>query len=195
MWRPPGCGGPWAAFSSGAVEAHPTLEYQHIKGDKTCGGPLVVEAPGQPSVVEPGVPGMERKEWVTGRREREGVTGVESRFNRNSGINLSTNTLSPPRSYTQRYCPPFALRSHNPERPSITRVNTFCQLTRPHARTTTLPGITARPETCKHAVPDDVANGSRCTTAAVTTVSLQIHHKRLRDLSAPTTTWGNQGTN
>ena len=44
--RPPGCGGPWAAFSSGAVEAHPTLEYQNIKGDKTyveapgCGGPL-----------------------------------------------------------------------------------------------------------------------------------------------------------
>ena len=26
---------PWAAFSSGAVEAHPTLEYQKIKGDKT----------------------------------------------------------------------------------------------------------------------------------------------------------------
>ena len=42
MWRPPGCGGPWAAFSSGAVEAHPTLEYQNIKGDKTY-----VEAPGQ----------------------------------------------------------------------------------------------------------------------------------------------------
>ena len=47
MWRPPGCGGPWAAFSSGAVEAHPNLEYQKIKGDKTY-----VEAPGQPSVVE-----------------------------------------------------------------------------------------------------------------------------------------------
>ena len=31
----------WAAFSSGAVEAHPTLEYQKIKGDKTN-----VEAPG-----------------------------------------------------------------------------------------------------------------------------------------------------
>ena len=27
-------------------------EYQNIKGDRTCGGPLVVEAPGQPSVVE-----------------------------------------------------------------------------------------------------------------------------------------------
>ena len=35
MWRPPGCGGPWTAFSSGAVEAHPTLEYHKIKGDKT----------------------------------------------------------------------------------------------------------------------------------------------------------------
>ena len=35
MWRPSGCGGPWAAFSSGAVEAHPTLDYQKIKGDKT----------------------------------------------------------------------------------------------------------------------------------------------------------------
>ena len=46
MWRPPGCGGPWAAFSSGAVEAHPTLEYQKIKGDKTYGGALVVEALG-----------------------------------------------------------------------------------------------------------------------------------------------------
>ena len=33
-------------------DAHPTLEYQKIKGDKTCGGPLVVAAPGQPSVVE-----------------------------------------------------------------------------------------------------------------------------------------------
>ena len=39
MWRPPGCGGPWAAFSNGAVEAHPTLEYPKIK-DKTY-----VEAP------------------------------------------------------------------------------------------------------------------------------------------------------
>ena len=29
------CEGPWAAFSSGAVDAHPTLEYQKIKGDKT----------------------------------------------------------------------------------------------------------------------------------------------------------------
>ena len=47
MWRLPGCGGPWAAFSSGAVEAHPTLENQNIKGDKTY-----VEVPGQPSVVE-----------------------------------------------------------------------------------------------------------------------------------------------
>ena len=28
-------GGVWAAFSSGTVEAHPTLEYQKIKGDKT----------------------------------------------------------------------------------------------------------------------------------------------------------------
>ena len=43
--RPPGCGGPWAAFSSFAMEAYPTLEYQNIKGDKTyvrppgCGGP------------------------------------------------------------------------------------------------------------------------------------------------------------
>ena len=67
---------PWATFSSGGMEAHPTLEYQNIKGDKTCGGPLAaissgaveahptleyqnikgdktyVEAPGQPSVVE-----------------------------------------------------------------------------------------------------------------------------------------------
>ena len=40
MWRPPGCGGPCAAFSSGAMEAHPTLEYQKIKGGKTY-----VEAP------------------------------------------------------------------------------------------------------------------------------------------------------
>ena len=32
---------------SGAVEAHPTLEYHKRKGDKTY-----VEAPGQPSVVE-----------------------------------------------------------------------------------------------------------------------------------------------
>ena len=56
----PGCGGPWAAFSSGAVEAHPTLEYQKIKGDKVYveapgwEGPLVVEAPGWegPLVVE-----------------------------------------------------------------------------------------------------------------------------------------------
>ena len=39
----PGCGGPWAAFSSGAVEAHFTLEYQNVKGD-ICGGPLVLEA-------------------------------------------------------------------------------------------------------------------------------------------------------
>ena len=38
---------PWAAFSSGAVEAHPTLEYHKIKGDKTY-----VEDPGQRSVVE-----------------------------------------------------------------------------------------------------------------------------------------------
>ena len=35
MWMPPGCGGPWAAFSSGNVEANPTLEYQNITGDKT----------------------------------------------------------------------------------------------------------------------------------------------------------------
>ena len=34
MWRLPGCGGPWAVFSSGAVEAHPTLQYLKIKGDK-----------------------------------------------------------------------------------------------------------------------------------------------------------------
>ena len=27
----PGCGGHWAAFSSGAVEAHLTLEYQNVK--------------------------------------------------------------------------------------------------------------------------------------------------------------------
>ena len=40
MWRPHGCGDPWAAFSSGAVEAHPTLEYQKIKGYKKY-----VEAP------------------------------------------------------------------------------------------------------------------------------------------------------
>ena len=33
---PPGCSGPWAAFSSGAEEAHPILEYKKdIKGDKT----------------------------------------------------------------------------------------------------------------------------------------------------------------
>ena len=36
---PTGCGGPWAAFSSGAVETYPTLQYQKIKGDKTCEGP------------------------------------------------------------------------------------------------------------------------------------------------------------
>ena len=43
MWRPR------AAFSSGAVEAHPTLEYQKIKGDKTY-----VEASGQlPSMPSP----------------------------------------------------------------------------------------------------------------------------------------------
>ena len=83
MWRLPGCGGSWAVFSSGAVEAHLTLQYLKIKGDKLyveapwlwrplgslqywscggptyptipknerwqniCGGPLVVEAPGQ----------------------------------------------------------------------------------------------------------------------------------------------------
>ena len=41
------CGGPWAAFSSRAVEAYPTLEYQKTKGDRTY-----VEAPGQPSVVK-----------------------------------------------------------------------------------------------------------------------------------------------
>ena len=35
MWRSSGCGGPWAAFSSGAVEAHPTLDYKKIKGDNT----------------------------------------------------------------------------------------------------------------------------------------------------------------
>ena len=29
MWRRPGYGIPWAAFSSGAVEAHPSLEYQN----------------------------------------------------------------------------------------------------------------------------------------------------------------------
>ena len=40
-----------AAFSRGAVETHPTLEY-HKKGDVICGGPLVVEAPDQHSVVE-----------------------------------------------------------------------------------------------------------------------------------------------
>ena len=45
MSRSPGCRGPWAAFSSGTVEAHPTLEPQNIKGDKNmwrspgCGGP------------------------------------------------------------------------------------------------------------------------------------------------------------
>ena len=32
---PPGFGGPWAAFMSGAVEAHTTLEYHNMKGDKT----------------------------------------------------------------------------------------------------------------------------------------------------------------
>ena len=36
------CGGPWAAFSSGAVEAHPTLEYPKMKGDMTY-----IEAPEQ----------------------------------------------------------------------------------------------------------------------------------------------------
>ena len=42
MWRPPGCGCPWAAFSSGAMEAHYTLEHQ------------VVECPGQlPSLPSP----------------------------------------------------------------------------------------------------------------------------------------------
>ena len=49
------CGGPWAAFSSGGVEAHPTLEYTKIKGDK-----IYAEAPwlwrppgcGGPLVVE-----------------------------------------------------------------------------------------------------------------------------------------------
>ena len=35
MEAPPDCESPCAAFSSGAVEAHPTLEYQTIKGDKT----------------------------------------------------------------------------------------------------------------------------------------------------------------
>ena len=42
------CGGPWVAYS-GAVEAHPTLEYQKIKGDKKYvehPPTLVVEAPG-----------------------------------------------------------------------------------------------------------------------------------------------------
>ena len=29
------CGGPWSDFSSGAVKAHPTLEYPTIQGDKT----------------------------------------------------------------------------------------------------------------------------------------------------------------
>ena len=52
MWRSSGCGGTWAAFSSGAVEAHPTLEYPKIKGDKTyvedpgCGGPCAVFSSG-----------------------------------------------------------------------------------------------------------------------------------------------------
>ena len=36
----PGCGGPWESFSSGAVEAHPTLEYHKIECYTTC-----VEAP------------------------------------------------------------------------------------------------------------------------------------------------------
>ena len=49
MWSP------WAAFSRGAVEAHPTLEYQKINGDKKyVEAPLVVEAPGQlPSLPSP----------------------------------------------------------------------------------------------------------------------------------------------
>ena len=34
MWRPPGYGGSWAVFSSGAVEAHLTLQYLKIKDDK-----------------------------------------------------------------------------------------------------------------------------------------------------------------
>ena len=67
MWKPSGCGSPWAAFSSGAVEAHPTLPYPRIpkKGTRpimSCGGLLVVEAPGcaGPLVVEaPGqLPGL-----------------------------------------------------------------------------------------------------------------------------------------
>ena len=54
MWMPPGCGGPWAAFNSGAVEAHTTREYQEIKGDEPCEGPMVMKAPGQlPSLPSP----------------------------------------------------------------------------------------------------------------------------------------------
>ena len=40
MGRFPGCEGPWAAFSGGAVEAHNIIEYPKIKGDNTY-----VEAP------------------------------------------------------------------------------------------------------------------------------------------------------
>ena len=40
MWRPPGYEGSWDVFSSGAVEANPTLQYLKIKGDK-----IYVEAP------------------------------------------------------------------------------------------------------------------------------------------------------
>ena len=49
MWRLPGCGGPWAVFSSGAVEAHFTVEYQN---KIYVEAPLVVEVLGQSSVVE-----------------------------------------------------------------------------------------------------------------------------------------------
>ena len=34
----PGCGGPWASFSSGAMEAHPTLDKAHVEAPG-CGGP------------------------------------------------------------------------------------------------------------------------------------------------------------
>ena len=39
-------GGAWAAFSSEAVEAHPTLEYKK-KMTRHMWRPLVVEAPGE----------------------------------------------------------------------------------------------------------------------------------------------------
>ena len=48
LWRPPGCGGPWATFSIGAVETNPTLNVSiQFVVHEICEGPMVVEAPGQ----------------------------------------------------------------------------------------------------------------------------------------------------